>query len=222
MFYRKEEVDQVLACGICSEIYEDPRLLPCSESACNWCIQKVIESNPKKEFNCRFCQKIHIPSGKEGKEGFPVNGAFVKFSQIKANNVYRNAKVEELKTKLAEIKGKCGELKLSLEKGVDEVKEHCIRLRNQVHLETDILIEEAHAFNESLIAEIDKYEQECIDSFNSNTKTSDNVINKFILELDTFYTGNTKYLTEFEIDEKVVEEAVANAESYFKRIKNEN
>jgi hypothetical protein len=219
MFYRKEEVDKVLACGICSGIYEDPRFLPCSESACNRCIQKLIESNPKKEFDCNFCHNKHKPLDKEG---FPLNGALIKLMSAKVGNVYRNAKVEELKVKLAEIKNKCEVLKLSLTNGVDEVKEHCIRLRNQVHLETDILIEEAHKFNESLIAEIDKYEKDCINSFDSNTKTNDNVFDKFILALNTFYTDNTKYLTEFEINEKVVDEAVAKADDHLRRFKSED
>jgi hypothetical protein len=104
MFYRQEEVDQNLSCGICSGIYEDPRLLPCSESACFRCIQTVIESNPQKEFDCKFCHKKHTSPGKEG---FPLNGALIKFLKANAGKVYRNAKVEELGVKLAEIKNKC-------------------------------------------------------------------------------------------------------------------
>jgi hypothetical protein len=219
MFYRKEEVDQVLACGICSQIYVDPRVLPCSESACNACIQKLIESNPRKEFDCNFCHKKHKPLDKES---FPLNGALIKLMNAKVGDVYRNAKVEELKVKLAEIKNKCEVFKRNLKNGVDEIKDHCLRLRNKVHLETDILIEEAHAFNESLIAEINKYEKYCIELFDSNTTKKDNVFEKFILELDKFYTGNTRYLTEFEINEKAVEEAVVNAESYLRRIKTED
>jgi hypothetical protein len=219
MFCRKEEVDQVLRCGICSQIYVDPRVLPCSESACNICIQKLIESNPKKEFDCNFCHNKHKPLDKEG---FPLNGALIKLSKVKADNVYRNAQVEELNVKLVEIKSKCEEFKLSLESGVNQVREHCIRLRNQVHLETDILIEEAHKFNEGLIAEIDKYEQECIDSFNSNAAKTDNKFQHFLVELKKFHTDNTKYLNEFRIDVKQVEEAVAKADIHLRRLKIED
>jgi hypothetical protein len=219
MFYQKEEIENVLSCGVCSKIYADPRLLPCAESACNECIQQIIQSNPRKEFNCKFCLGIHKPFDKEG---FPSNGAFIKLLKAKVGNVYRNAKVEELKNKLANIKEKCGELKLSLKNGVDQIREHCIRLRNQVHLETDILIEEAHKFNESLISEIDKYEQDCIMSFGSINSKNDNVIDNFLVELNKFHTDNTKYLTEFEINEKVVEEAVAKAVDILMRLKIED
>jgi hypothetical protein len=215
MFYRKEEVNRILVCGICSEIFKDPRLLPCSESACNQCIQEAIKSNPNKKFDCKFCHKKHTPPGKQG---FPLNGALMQLSKAQAEDVYRNAKVEELKEKLADIKSKCEEFKQSLESGVDQVREHCIRLRNQVHFEAEILIEKIHKSNDDLIAEIDKYEQECIKSLDKNNSADDNEFEKFILELNKFHADNTKYLTAFKIDEKVVDEAVTKAGNHLKRL----
>jgi hypothetical protein len=223
MSYRIEEVDQVLTCEICSKIYENPRLLPCSESACNKCIQKIIERNPEKKFDCNFCHEKHTPSGKEG---FPLNGALIKLLKTKVDvknkddvkpkvdKVYRDVHVNELTEKLEEIKNKCEQFKFSLDNGVDQLREHCIRLRNQVHLETDILIEEAHTFNESLIAEINKYEKECIDSFKSKTSQKDNEFDAFIAELAEFHSDKTKHLTEFENYEKVVGEAYEQAGDY--------
>jgi hypothetical protein len=132
-------------------------------------------------FDCKFCDEQHAPSGKEG---FLLNGGLIKLIHAKVGNVYRNAKVEELKTQLAEIKIKSEGFKVSFNNAVDEVKAlHCIRLRNQVHLETDILIEEAHKFNESLIAEIDKYEQDCVESFQNNITK----YNKIITNLRSSY-----------------------------------
>jgi hypothetical protein len=229
MSYRIEEVDQVLTCGICSKVYVDPRVLPCSESACNTCIRKSIERNPKKEFDCNFCHKKHKPSSEKG---FLLNGALIKLLKTKVDvknkddvnhkvdKVYRDVNINELKSKLAEIKNKCEQFKFSLDNGVDQVREHCIRLRNQVHLETDILIEKAHNFNEILIAEIDKYEQGCIYSFNSKTTKKDNEFDKFILELTEFHSDKTNHLTEFENDEKVVGEEYAKADDYLRKFKN--
>jgi hypothetical protein len=194
-------------------------MLPCAESACNNCIQQTIQFNPKKEFDCIFCHKKHASPGEEG---YPSSSALSELLKVKSRKVYRNAKVEELKEKLAKIKSKCGEFELSLQNGADQVREHCIRLRNQVHLETDILIEEAHELNESLISEIDKYEKDCIESFDSNTNTRDNVFDKFIDDLKEFYTDNTKYLSEFEINEKAIEEAAAMADSHLRRFKSED
>jgi hypothetical protein len=73
MFYRKEEVDSVMLCSICSDIFQDgdPRILPCGE-----------------------------------------------FETV--------------------------ELQANLRNGTDQVKEYCIELRNQVHLQTDALLEQVH------------------------------------------------------------------------------
>jgi hypothetical protein len=215
MFYRKEDVDEAIICGICTNIYKDPRFLPCSESACHECIQSAIQNHPNKEFDCNFCHSKHTPSGKDG---FPLNGALMKLMKAKADSVDRGARIKQLTDKLVETKDKCDEFRFNLENGVDQVREHCIRLRNQVHLETDILIEEIHKFNESLIAEIDKYEQECIYSFNSKITNKDNEFDKFIVELNVFYTDNTKYLTEFKIDERVIDETISKAEVYLKTL----
>jgi hypothetical protein len=214
MFYRKEDVDEAIICGICNSTYKSPRVLPCSESACHECIQFIIQTDPNQEFACNFCHKKHKPFGKDG---FPLNGALIKLLKAKAVNIYRNDRVEELKEKLAEIKSKCEQFKLNLDNDVDQVEKRCIRLRNQVHLETDVLIEEVHNFNASLIAEIDKYEQECIASINSNTK--ENKFNKFFDELENFCTDKMKYLTEFKLDEKVVKETTTVADSYLEKLK---
>jgi hypothetical protein len=216
MFYRKDDVDEAIICGMCDNIYKDPRVLPCGESACHECIELLIKSDTNKEFLCNFCQKTHTYLEKEG---FISNCALMKLLKAKAETVYRNAKVEELKKKLVDIKSKCEEFKLSLENGVDQVREHCIRLRNQVHLETDMLIEEVLKFNESLIADIEKYEQECIHSFNINkAATKENGFDKFICELDQFYHDKSKYLTNFYVEDRMVKESVAKADIHLNNV----
>jgi hypothetical protein len=203
------------------KVYVDPRLLPCGEKACHECIQNVIQSSPiKKEFSCKFCDGTHeAPSGNQG---FYLNLGMSKL--IKANTVKINelASVKALREKLAEIKSQCNEYKLSLDNGVDQVREHCILLRNQVHLRTDKVIEEVHNFNESLIAEINKYEQECVESFDKQIKEKSKDFESFIGELNEFHTEKSNYLNEFKIKEKVVEETVAKAEGHLKRLKLEN
>jgi hypothetical protein len=211
MFYRKEDIYQGFVCGICHGFYNDPRLLPCSESACHECIQSTVQKNPHKEFNCNFCHEKHTPPGKDG---FLLNGTLVKLMKAKAENVYRNAKVEELKDKLVDIKSKCDELKMSLDDSVDRVKEHCTRLRNHLHLARDFMIEEAHMFYEFLIPLIDKHEQECIDSF---MKKKNKNADELMVELNNFHSDLV-----FKIDEKVVEEAVIKADSHLEKLKVED
>jgi hypothetical protein len=177
----------------------------------------MIGSNLNNEFDCKLCQGKHKSPGNQG---FFLNGSLSKLLQrAKPGNVYRNAQIKILTDKLTEIKSKCEEFKFSLENGVEQVREQCIRLRNQVHLETEILIQEVHKFNEDLIAEIDKYEQECVDSFNRTVSKEDNEFDKFLVGLNKFHLDKTKYLAEFDVDEKVVEEALAKADVHLKQFK---
>jgi hypothetical protein len=179
----------------------------------------VVQSDPNKEFDCNFCHKKHTPPDSEG---FPLNGTLMRLLKVKAGSVYRNERVDQLKIQLDDLKSKCDEFKFSLDNGVDQVREHCTRLRNQVHLETDILIEEVHKFNESLIVEIDKYEQECIDSLSSNLEKKNENADELVIELNDFYYDKIKYLAEFKIDGKEVDEAITKANGHFKKFRIEN
>ena len=58
----KEIENKHLICSLCKELIDNPRLLPCSRSACNKCIQKSIQNNA---FTCDLCKKNH---------DLPVNG----------------------------------------------------------------------------------------------------------------------------------------------------
>jgi hypothetical protein len=58
--------------------------------------------------------------------------------------VSRNVIVNELNSKRAKIKQMHDDFKLNLEIAVDQVREHCVKLQNQVHLETEISIKDGH------------------------------------------------------------------------------
>jgi hypothetical protein len=58
-----------------------------------------------------------------------------------------NRNVDYLRAKLADLDAKSANFKISLANGVDEIQEHCIGLRTQVHLQTDILLEQVHQYN---------------------------------------------------------------------------
>jgi Zn-dependent metalloprotease len=177
MLFNQEYVNEAIICGICNTVLKNPRLLPCSESACHECIQFKIYTDPNQEFNCQFCKRKHTP----GKDGFPLNGALMKLLIAKSDsNVYRNEQVDRLKEKLADIKSKCGKFELSSENGVDQVRKNCKQLRKQVEVETEKLINEAHKFNDSLIAVINHYEEEYIKSFKSNATKKNDKLNEFI------------------------------------------
>jgi hypothetical protein len=216
MFYKKEEVDSALMCLICSEIFQDndPRMLPCGESACHRCIHDAIDVD-NNCFKCCFCNEKHKPaSGK----GFPPNRAILRLFEAKADQVYRNSNVERLLLKLAEVKKESDQFKADISNGTDQIKEHCLQLRNQVHLQTDILLEEVHQFNENMISEIDKYEVQYVISFSNKFVVFEKEGVEFLTQIDDFHNENLKYLTEFKIDDKRIDDGLALADNYLLKI----
>jgi hypothetical protein len=96
--------------------------------------------------------------------------------------------------------------------GTDQVKEYCIELRNQVHLQTDILLEQVHQFNEAVIAEIDEYEKKCVDSYQQKSVRYQTANKKFLTKLKKFYNENSQYLTEFKIDEQKIQDGLVQTD----------
>ena len=48
---------QSATCGVCSELYDDPRMLPCLHSFCKKCLQKQLEEGSNRELKCPTCEK---------------------------------------------------------------------------------------------------------------------------------------------------------------------
>jgi hypothetical protein len=212
MFYKEDSISKLTKCEICKEVYEDPRILPCGASACQKCIAKL-----NNEFECFSCKEKHTLPVSD--KGFPVNQTVLKLLEEKPGYVYRNKNVEELKAKLAELKIQGGKLKFGYDNGIDQIREHYILLRNRVHLQTDILIEEIHQNNEKLIGEINKYEEECIESFKNKKSTTD--YSKMFNQINKFYQNTLDYLAEFEIDERQIAYSLFESKEELKRLSKE-
>ena len=60
-----DEFVEKVVCGICSNNYKNPKLLPCYHSYCYDCIYKYVEKNSRNnKFDCPLCQKpCDIPGG---------------------------------------------------------------------------------------------------------------------------------------------------------------
>jgi hypothetical protein len=199
----------------------DPRYLPCGESACHECILKSIKNNSKKQFECPFCEKIHEAAGKES---FPKNKVLLKLIKMKAEEVYRYKNFEDLKAKLSEMKTKCDQFKLEIDtdNGIDQIQEQCAKLRNQVHLRTEVLIEQVHQINEKMIADIDENEKACIQLFNDKIGELRKECGALITKIYDFYDIKSKYVTQFKIDENVVEELLVNTKGHINKLDREN
>lgn len=78
-----------------------------------------------------------------------------------------------------------------------QIREHCMRLKNQVDYRSEVLIEEIRLWNETMRKEIDKYESQCLGQFDKAM----------------FKTRANNLLNEMDKCEKRIDEHIADAKS---------
>ena len=74
----------IIECPICTEVFSDPRVLPCVHTFCLKCIRKYIgeKENQQKELVCPLCRtKFTLPSNRVG--DLPKNFFVNDFLQMK-------------------------------------------------------------------------------------------------------------------------------------------
>src|SRR6218665_1029173 len=85
--FENKELDDTICCCICTDIYTDPKALPCIHTFCMKCLQQVgfnTKKGPGDEMPCPICrQQFKIPS--EGFSGLPNNFFIAKL--IQASNL---------------------------------------------------------------------------------------------------------------------------------------
>jgi hypothetical protein len=78
-------------------------------------------------------------------------------------------------------------------------------------LQTELVIQKAQEINESLRSEIDKYENETIETFKRTKFEREQGNTKLIDKVKMFLTNNSQHLNEFKIDDNVVESSLTGA-----------
>jgi uncharacterized protein YutE (UPF0331/DUF86 family) len=202
MFYEEEEINQLLKCEQCNQRYIQPRNLPCGESICTNCLENLIEEQSAKligKLKCCYCSEEHdIP-----KRGFPISKKLEMLLETKPNQIYRSKAVEELEKHLRNINSELNALKSTLDNGIEKIRERCSLLKHQIQIRAESLIDNINKLNDEMQQEIDKYEKECIESFEMNTDTKEK-LNEKINKGRSFYEESSKYLSKFKIDDDEV------------------
>jgi hypothetical protein len=212
MSFKKEDISDAITCSICSDIYLDPRILPCGETVCEPCI--------KVETECHFCKKVHFAPH----NGFPKNAAIQKLIIKDAEFACQNRILEQLRSKLAKIKEKNNEIKENIDSGTDEIKKHCENLRAEVRKKAESTIDKIMELTETLAYDIDQYESECLNSYNVQEPPRDHRKGKrlqFTTELDDFCADKTLYLNSLKIDYDEIERLLSLSDDYLARLKKE-
>jgi hypothetical protein len=197
MFFEAMEIDDLLKCGQCNHEFDEPRNLPCGNTVCTGCLNKITKTINERDnsFKCSVCQGIH------NQVEFPINILVQKILQKSPAEVYRSSIVEKANLKYIETKTK--ELKYDLLNGADKVKGYCIELRINVDLATEIGHRDINAHRDTILGQINAYEAETIGSIQMGTKAREGFQTE-INELNGFTQSSRSYLTKMTIEEKVV------------------
>ena len=76
-------LDDITECPICTEVYTDPRVLPCGHTYCLKCIEAWSkDKQPGDELNCPLCRKQFTLPG-NGVSDLPKNFIITNFLQMK-------------------------------------------------------------------------------------------------------------------------------------------
>jgi len=201
MFFDLNKIGDLLDCKNCEVRLDEPRLLPCGNSICSYCVSS-IQVNKDKEFECLVCHEKH----KMLENGLPINIALKKLLSCKPANVSRGSAYDSLQATLKCSINKRNILKHSLDNKEDYVKEHCFDLRSQVQLVTEELHMKIDRFNEQMIGDINKYEKNTI---KCNFKDSEPLkrFQLFVNDLDKFHLEIANYLNELNLNDDKLKES---------------
>ena len=197
MLYGEECVSSLIKCQMCQCKLTEAKILLCG-LFCNNCTVQLCKNVDKgsNEFTCKSCDETHsIP-----KNGFKRWKALNEFysKELKLEEIYRGESAEKLKQNLNEIREHINYLEFNLKNGTDKVKEHCLRLRNEVSLEAEITIERIQDIRDVLIEEINDYQAICLSQIESD-KIQKQQFQKFIDELKDFDKVWSEYLKKYQI-----------------------
>ena len=120
-----------------------------------------------------------------------------------------------------EIDKQINEMSFSLNNSSDKVKEFCLKLRNEVTLETEVLIKHVQDYHEKLINEINGFEMICISNINSD-KVKIPKFNEFLNETKHFHQESIEYLRKYQIQETEIVKANSKAVELVERFGIEN
>ena len=172
--YNKLELNGLI-CPCCKQKYTNPVVLPCSDSVCFGCLDKLkVEHFDKVDLlECPECKEKHE---KQPNEGYLLNKAIEKILRLQPVKVTRGAHFE---SNLSATKGTFEKLILTAEKSraiLDEsepkILDYCTKLRNKVDLSTELKIEKLNQHRRQFLNQINEYEKKCIENLSINLKMS--------------------------------------------------
>jgi len=195
----------------------------CIESISHLSISKYADSIQEIRSivieKCPFCEKQHIASEEAG---FILNEFIMKATELKPEKVYRCPSYDMLDSLVTNLNSDLNELTSKIEYPDIKIREHCDKIRNQIDLATETLLEKISKFREKFIDEINRYEQDCVKNNHSylDTKTKE-VFLKLVRENETKLAKIRSYVNKPKIEEEFVKSLINEAKIQEYKLKNQ-
>ena len=236
MFYELEKIENQLKCPICLQKFTSPRILPCGKSICQNCIEDIClkqqleyqnayrlrhainDKQPVQINICPFCEKCHQALDENG---FILNDFIIKTSQLRPEKVYRCSSYNYLDELLNTLENDLKELISKIQYPEARIREHCEKVRNQIDLATETLIEKVSKFRENYLNEIDQYEKNCLKIFKELDKKETHNYQKLIKENESRIQTLSCYVNQPKIDEDKVKKLIEDAKLQEYNLKNQ-
>lgn len=209
MFFLKKQIDIGLTCPLCKSYFEDPRLLPCSHTFCQECIQDSIRDT-SQTLVCPQCGKKHeVP-----RDGFPLNGVALYLTDSKADYVHHPQRSKHLANKIELLKESAERLKSRVSNGAIVIRERCAKLKIQMDLQAETRIEQIHQLKDELKSQVDKYENECVEAYENVPTSEIEQASKLVEEILSFCAQSEQCLNQFSLDSRKVNALIEESEKY--------
>ena len=191
-------------CPKCKRVKEEARLMPCGVY-CLECSDLILKSVKISSNNywCLVCQENHLIP----KNGFQ-NCYFKKLDPI-------DKEFEQFKSNLSKINSVLKMFKFQIENCEDQIKESCVKLRNEIQLETELLIKKVQDLSEVKIRQVDDYEQKCLSIDKSKIKFG------FIEEMEKFLASGKVHLEDRSKEDFEIQRSNELSETILSRIEEE-
>jgi hypothetical protein len=181
------ETQEILNCQHCQRKYDEPKLLPCGNTICNFCIKTHLinkkekkkamsqKSNSNKtpnayetlsnEYKCLMCEDNHQ---------YPMDNAFPT-NQLISKLLNKNLKLFNFGESATKLKGyveSLQESKLELQElsvgGKSFIGDYCIKIRKDIDLSVEKEINNIYKRQEELCNETKTYEKQTVDAYEWN------------------------------------------------------
>ena len=174
VFYECNQIKKnLLLCPCCKQTLVEPVFLPCFHTVCRQCLNKLEAFN----FNSGQlveCPKCHKQSSKKPVHEYELNELIAEILGLSPTEVTRGKQFED---RLKEAKRKADELTELIKEANDlannsetNISEHCAKLRNQVDLAAECLIEQINKQRDEHLKRICNFQKECVENFNNLLK----------------------------------------------------